>query len=360
MAVSLVYLVACRVFGLVVLLARGERSKELEILVLRHELSILRRQVRRPQFTPGDRLLLAALSRVLPRRSRRAFLVRSETLLRWHRRLVAKHWTYPRRSPGRPPIDDQVRELIVRLARENSGWGYVRIVGELRKLRIDVSATLVRNVLMAAGVPPAPQRGQLDWRSFLRQHAATTLACDFLTVDTVLLRRLYVLAFICIGSRRIEYVACTSNPDGAWVTQQARNLLMDLGDRGQRPRLVIHDRDTKFSRVFDAVFYGEGMRVIRTPVRAPNANAHIERWVGSARRECLDRLLIFNRRQLERVLHVYVRHYNEQRPHRALGLQAPGLRTMPSARGHPAGSATAIRRRDLLGGLIHEYEAAAA
>jgi transposase InsO family protein len=231
----------------------------------------------------------------------------------------------------------------------------------LRKLGIDVSATLVRNVLRNAGIPPAPQRGQLDWRSFLRQHAATTLACDFLTIETVLLRRLYVLVFICIGSRRIEHVACTSSPDGAWMLQQARNLLMHLDDRGQRPRLLIHDRDTKFSRAFDALFRGEGMRVIRTPIQAPNANAHIERWVGSARRECLDRLLIFSRRQLEHVLRVYVRHYNEHRPHRALDLQAPSPPlTMPSTNGDPATSATAIRRRDLLRDLIHKYQAAAA
>jgi len=282
---SFLYVLVCRLFELVVLLGRGERSKELEILVLRHELSILRRQRRRPPFTRQDRLLLAALSRVLPRRCWHAFAVRPETLLRWHRRLVARHWTYPHRPPGRPPVNDEVRGLVLRLARENTSWGYVRIVGELRKLGIDVSATLVRNVLRAAGVPPAPERDRLDWRSFLRQHASTTLACDFLTVDTVLLRRLYVLVFICIGSRRVEYVACTPNPDGAWMLQQARNLVMDLDDRGQRPRLLIHDRDAKFSRAFGAVFCSEGIRVIRTPVRAPNANAHIERWVGSARRE---------------------------------------------------------------------------
>ncbi|HEY8723702.1 MAG TPA: integrase core domain-containing protein [Gaiellaceae bacterium] len=357
---SFVYVLACRLFELVVLLGRSERAKELEILVLRHELSILRRQVKRPQFAPRDRFLLAALSRALPRRSWQAFLVRPETLLRWHRRLVARHWTYPHRAPGRPPIDGAVRELVLRLARENGSWGYLRIVGELRKLGIQVSATLVRNVLRAAGVPPAPQRGQLDWRSFLRQHGETILACDFLTVDTVLLRRLYVLVFICIGSRRIEYVACTSNPDGAWMVQQARNLLMDLDDRGQRPQFLLHDRDTKFSRAFDAVFHSNEMRVIRTPPKAPNANAHIERWVGSARRECLDKLLIFNRRQLERVLRVYVHHYNEQRPHRALDLQAPDLHKMPSTRDDFPPSAAVIRRRELLGGLIHEYEAAAA
>jgi transposase InsO family protein len=297
---------------------------------------------------------------VLPRRSWQAFLVRPETLLRWHRRLVAKHWTYPHRCPGRSRINREVRDLVLWLARENSGWGYLRIVGELRKLGLDVSATLVRNILRSAGIPPAPQRGQLDWCSFLRQHAAATLACDFFSVDTVLLRRLYVLVFICIGSRRIEYVACTSNPDGAWMLQQARNLLMNLDDRGQRPKLLIHDRDTKFSRAFDAIFGGEAVRVIRTPLQAPNANAHIERWVGSVRRECLDRLLIIGRRQLERVLRVYVRHYNEQRPHRALDLQAPEPRTIPPARCGPLGSSTAIRRQDLLGGLIHEYEAAAA
>jgi putative transposase len=359
LVVSFLYVLACRLFELMMLLARRERSKELEILVLRHELSILRRQVRRPQFAPRDRLLLAALSRVLPRCSWHAFPVTAGTLLRWHRHLVARHWTYPRPRPGRPPVDRSVRELILRLARENSAWGYVRIVGELRKLGIDVSAALVRNVLRRAGIPPVPQRGQPGWRSFLRQHAATTVACDFLTVDTVLLRRLYVLVFICIGSRRIEYVACTSNPDGAWMVQQARNLLMDLGDRGQPPRFLIHDRDAKFSRAFDAMFHGEGIRVIRTPLKAPNANAHIERWIGSARRECLDRLLIFTRHQLERVLRVYVRHYNEQRPHRALELQAPDPHMKPSTRGQPAATA-AVRRRDLLGGLIHEYEAAAA
>ncbi len=360
MVVSVVYVVACRLFGLVVLLARGERSKELEILVLRHELSILRRQVGRPRFEPQDRLVLAALSRVLPRRSWAAFLVRPETILRWHRRLVARRWTYPHRRPGRPPVEREVRELIVRLARENTTWGYVRIVGELRRLGIDVSATLVRSVLAAAGVPPAPQRDRLSWRSFLRGHGEAILACDFFTVDTVWLRRLYVLVFISIGSRRIEYVACTSNPDAAWMLQQARNLLMDLDDRGRAPRFLIHDRDTKFAAAFDGIFAGEDITVIRTPVQAPNANAHMERWVGSARRELLDRILIVGRSHLNRVLRIYVRHYNGQRPHRALDLQAPDPIGLPAAQDDPAASVAALRRRDLLGGLIHEYELAAA
>jgi putative transposase len=246
-------------------------------------------KVSRPRFAPRDRLLLAALSRVLPRRSWRAFLVRPETLLRWYRWLVARHWTYPHRRPGRPPIGGHVRELILRLARENKSWGYPRIVGELRMLGIDVSATLVRNVLRAAGVPPAPKRDRLDWRSFLRQHAATTLACDFLTVDTVLLRRLYVLVFIRIGSRRIEYIAATSNPDGRWMAQQARNLLMDLDDRGRRPRFLVHDRDAKFSRAFGPSSTARGRRSSRrpcgrrTPTRtssAGSAASGVSAWTG--------------------------------------------------------------------------------
>ena len=221
MLVSFVYLVGCRLFALVLLLARGDRSKELELLVLRHELSILGRQARRPRLEESDRLLLAALSRVMPRRSWRAFPVTPETLLRRHRRIVAWRWTRPHRRPGRPPVEDEARRLILRLAREKSHWGYVRIVGELRKLGITVSATLVRNVLSRAGVPPAPERGASSWRAFLRQHGNAILACDFFTVDTVWLRRLYVLFFVSIGTRRVEYAACTSTPDTASMTQQA-------------------------------------------------------------------------------------------------------------------------------------------
>ncbi len=187
------------------------------------------------------------------------------------------------------------------------------------------------------------------------------LACDFLTVDTVWLRRLYVLVFLSIGSRRVEYIACTSNPETAWMLQQARNLLMNLDDRGGQVRFLLHDRDSKFSAAFDAVFASEGIRIVRTPVRAPNANAHVERWVGSVRRECLDRLLIVGRRQLEHVLRVYVRHYNCGRPHRALDLQPPEPTiAIAAARGDPSATLTGTYRRDLLGGLIHEYELAPA
>jgi putative transposase len=357
---SALYVVVCRVLELIVLLGRGDRAKELEILVLRHELAILRRQVQRPRFEAHDRILLAALSRILPRRSWNAFSVRPETLLLWHRRLVARRWTYPHRAPGRPPIDFEVRELVVRLARENPSWGYQRIVGELRKLGVAVSASSVRNILSNAGLPPAPQRDSQSWRSFLRAHGESILACDFFTVDTVWLRRLYVLVFLSIGSRRIEYFACTNSPNTAWMLQQARNLLMHLDDRDRQVRFLIHDRDAKFPGAFDALLGSESIKVIRTPVRAPNANAHMERWVGSVRRECLDRLLILGRRQLEHILRVYVRHYNRQRPHRALDLKPPDASTPSSVTAGAAPPPLRVDRRDLLGGLIHEYELAAA
>jgi putative transposase len=206
------YVVVCRLLELIVLVGRADRAKELEILVLRHELSILRRQVGRPRFEAYDRVLLAAFSRMLPRRSWTAFAVRPETLLAWHRRLVARRWTYPHRRPGRPSISRDVRELVVRLARENSSWGYLRIAGELRKLGVAVSASSVRNILVSAGLPPAPRRGAQSWRRFLRAHGESILACDFFTVDTVWMRRLYVLAFISLGSRRIEYFAWHAGP----------------------------------------------------------------------------------------------------------------------------------------------------
>jgi len=355
---SFVYVAFCRLLQLVVLLCRSERSKELEILVLRHELAILRRQPRRAPVRPVDRAILAALARALARSAWSALSVRPATLLRWHRELVRRRWTYPHRRPGRPPLDRRVQTLVLRLARENSGWGYRRIVGELQNLGISVSATSVRAILTRNGLPPAPQRDELSWRDFLRQQAATTLACDFFTVETAWLKRIYVLFFLSLESRRVEFVACTANPTGAWAAQQARNLLMTLDDRQQPLRFLIHDRDAKFSGGFDHVFQREGITVIRTPVRAPNANAHAERWVGSVRRECIDRLLIFSRRQLEHVLRVYARHYNRHRPHRSLAFRPPEQAdrspTPPRAPPYPQ-----LNRRDLLGGLIHEYEHAA-
>jgi putative transposase len=353
---SFVYLAVRSLFALVALLARSGRSKELEILVLRHELAVLRRQTRSPRLTPADRALLAAISRALPRRAWLSLPVTPATLLRWHRRLVARRWTYAQTKPGRPPVPPAVRALILRLARENPHWGYRRIVGELKGVGVAVSPTTVRKVLLCAGIPPSPDRAQSSWRAFLRQQAASTLACDFLTIETAFLQRIYVLFFISLATRRLEFVACTSRPDGAWVAQQARNLVMQLGD-AQPFRLLLHDRDTKFSRGFDEVFRSQGIKVIRTPIQAPNANAYAERWVRTVRADCLDRILILGRRHLEHVLRVYCRHYNQNRPHRALRLLPPDGRDAS-----PPDQATEtrrLRRRDLLGGLIREYEMAA-
>jgi putative transposase len=358
--VSDLYVVVCRLLEFIVLVARSDRAKELEILVLRHELSVLRRQRGRPRFEAHDRMLLTALSRMLPRRSWNVFSVQPETLLHWHRRLVARRWTYPHRRPGRPSIGCEVRELIVRLARENPSWGYQRIVGELRKLGVAVSASSVRNILGKAGMGPAPRRHSQSWRSFLRAHGQSILACDFFTVDTVRLHRLYVLVFLSLGSRRVEYLACTSNPNTAWMLQQARNLLMELDDDDRQARFLIHDRDAKFTRAVDALLANDGVKVIRTPLQAPNANAHMERWIGSVRRECLDRLLIVSRRQLEHALRVYVTHYNRQRPHRALNLTPPDSPALSPLEPQSSPQALQVNRRDLLGGLIHEYELAAA
>ncbi len=352
---SLVYWVVRRLFELVVLLCRSPRSKELEILVLRHELSILRRQMRRPRVRQADRLLLTALSRSLPRHAWTVFSVSPRTLLRWHQRLVARRWTYPHRRPGRPTIEGGVQALVLRLARDNPAWGYRRIVGELRGLGVAVSASSVRAILIRHGLPPAPERDGASWRQFLRQQATTMLACDFLTVETIWLTRIYVLFFVSLERRRIEFVASTRNPNGRWIAQQARNLLMQLADRGQSLRFLLHDRDSQFSGGFNEIFHSEGITIVRTPIRAPNANAHAERWVGTLRRECLDRILIVNRRQLDRVLRVYTAHYNGHRPHRSLALQPPDEPTSA-----PGGAAIRhIRRHELLGGLINEYEAAA-
>jgi putative transposase len=342
---SFAYLAVRNLFALVWLLARPCRSKELEILVLRHELAMLRRQTGQPKLTRADRALLAALSRSLPRVACAGFPVKPETLLRWHRQLVARRWTYAYRAPGRPPLASSLRTLIRRLGRENPHWGYRRIVGELKGLGISVSATSVRKVLLEEGLQPAPQRSHSSWRAFLRAQAASMLACDFLTVETAFLQRIYVLFFISLATRRIEYIAVTSNPGGRWVTQQARNLVMQLGDEHpfheHRFLFLVHDRDTKFSRAFDEIFRTEGIKVIRTPIQAPNANAHAERWVRTVRADCLDRILILGRPHLEHVLRVYRRHYNEHRPHRALDLVPPdgpdaaGRAQSPTASGSP-------------------------
>jgi putative transposase len=351
----LAYLTLCRAIQLLALLAHGDAAKELEILVLRHQLAVLRRQTPRLKLEPTDRTLLAAISRVLPRARWSCFLVRPETLLRWHRRLVTGAWTYPH-QPGRPSLDEEVQQLIIRLARENPRWGYQRIKGELQHLGVQVSATTIRTILRRHGLDPAPRRVAATWRAFLRQQATGIIACDFFTVDTVWLRRLYVLFFIELGTRRVHLAGVTAHPDGAWVTQQARNLLMPAEE--PRPRFLLRDRDAKFTRAFDDVLRSEGIEVLITPVQAPNANAYAERWIRTVRAECLDWLLIVGRGHLEQVLRVYVAHYNNHRSHRALGLEPPD----PPADLNVVrdGQPSRVHRRDLLGGLLHEYHRRAA
>jgi putative transposase len=351
---SLGYLTLRCLLQIVLLRSRSESSKELEIVVLRHELSVLRRQAGRPQLRPSDRLLLAAASRALPRSRWGSFLVTPATLLRWHRRLVARRWTYARRA-GRPPVGGEIRELVLRLARENPRWGYKRIVGEINGLGLKVSTTTVRKILRQAGIGPAGERSGLSWRAFLRAQAQSMLAVDFLTVDTISLQRLYVLFFIELGSRSVHLAGCTANPTGAWVTQQARQFAWTLQQQPSRFRYLIRDRDAKFTRTFDAVFASEGITIVKTPLRAPKANAIAERFVGTARRECLDWLLILNRRHLEDVLRVFVDHYNAHRPHRSLDLVPPAA----IGRERRVASSRDLKRRDRLGGLIHEYSYAA-
>ncbi len=333
---------------------REDRAKDLEILVLRHQLRVLRRQVCRPRFRHFDRALLAALSRALPRDRWSAFLVTPQTLMRWHRELVRRKWTYPRRRPGRPPIDPEVRALIARLARENPRWGYPRIRGELRKLGIRVGATTIRRILKAAGLGPAPRRSGPTWSVFLRGQAHGVLATDFFAVETIRLRTLYVLFFIELATRRVHVAGVTEHPDSAWVTQQARNLAIDGGL--ESATVLVHDRDSKYSGPFDEVFRTEGIDVVRTPFRTPRANAFAERWVRTVRSECLDWTLVRGRRHLRRVLRIYTEHYNEARPHRGLELETLGGAGPTEIR--PSGPPS-VHRRDLLGGLIHEYEVAA-
>jgi putative transposase len=238
-----------------------------------------------------------------------------------------------RRGPGRPPLDPEVQQLIVRLAKENPRWGYQRVQGELLRLGVRVSASAIRCTLRRHGLDPAPRRAATTWRAFLRQQAAGILACDFFTVDTVWLQRLYVLFFIELDTRRVHLAGVTANPNGLWVTQQARNLLQVLGEQGQRLRFVLRDRDAKFASSFDDVFCAEGAEMLVTPVQAPNANAYAERWIRTVRAECLDWLLILGRSHLAQALRVYVTHYNTHRAHRALGLQPPEPAVRPALTG---------------------------
>src|ERR1039457_6754972 len=340
-------------------LARHEASKDAELLVLRHENAVLRRQIGRARYQPAARLWLAALSRLTPRqRWAEVFAVTPGTLLAWHRRLVTRKWDYSsRRRPGRPSTEAAIRKLVIRIATDNPTWGHRRVQGELVKLGHRIAASTVWQILHDAGIDPAPRRAGPTWRQFLTAQARGILAVDFVHVDTVLLRRIYALTVTEPGTRRVHLAGITANPDGAWTTQAARNLLMDLGARATSVKFLIRDRAGQFTCILDAVYRAECIRILASLPQAPRANAICERIIGTLRRELLDQLLILNEHHLRRVLTEYLVHYNAARPHRSLGQLAPD-----QAHTRPPKINLAehrIRRKQVLGGLTHEYQIAA-
>ncbi len=337
----------------------SDNEKDLEILILRHQLDILeRKQKQRIMPNRAEKLFLAVLTaRLKTATNRPASQLRDvirvfqpETVLRWHRELVRRKWTFKRKTKGgRPRISQELEALIVRLARENGRWGYGKIEGELLKLGFTVSASTVRNVLNRHGILPAPVRhGSIGWRHLMRHYKQQLLACDFFTVETLWLQTIYVLFFIELGTRRVYLAGVTAHPDGRWVTQPARQMVWTLEEDSTDIRVLIHDNDSKFTANFDTVFLSEGLHVIHTPFQAPNANAVAERWVRSAREECLDHILILSQSHLQSVLNTYIGYYNTARPHQGLAQQSP----IPRRLLHNSGP---VRRREVLGGIIGDY-----
>ena len=355
---KLIFLIVSRAVSLLGLSRREAWWKDAEILMLRHQLAVAQRE--RPQahvrLAWPDRAWLALLAWTLPieRLAAMRLIVTPSTILRWRRDIVRRRWARLSRRgrSGRPATERKVRSVVLRLARENESWGYRRIHGELVGLGITVAPSTVWQILKSAGIDPAPRRDGPGWPEFLRSQAQGILALDFFTADLLNGTKAYVLAVIEHGTRRVRVLGATGHPVQSWVVQQARNLLMDLEDAETRVKFVIHDRDASFTTTFDAVFQAAGIRVIRSAVQAPRMNSIMERWIGSCRRELLDRTLVWNQRHLMIVLRDYEAFYNTHRPHRALKQAAP-LRPLPD--GVASLDQFRVQRRDRAGGVIHEY-----
>jgi transposase InsO family protein len=361
----LTYLGVTNAFALLRLLPMNDQDKDVEILVLRHQITVLQRQLgpHKARFESADRAFLAALVHRLPLPTLRRLrlLVRPDTILRWHRDLLARRHAAQSRPkrPGRPPTVRSVRVLVLRLAKENPHWGYRRIHGELLVLGITLAASTVWEMLTQAGIDPAPERAASTWADFLRSQAHALLACDFFETHTLSGTRMYVFAVIEHAHRRIRILGATAHPSTAWVTQAARNLVMDLADTGCSARFMIRDRDGKFSSGFDAVLADAGIRAVLSGVQMPRMNAIMERWIQTCRRELLDRTVIWNQRHLLHALREFERFYNTHRPHQGIANARP-LRPLPSPIADPAHIAHLdIRRQDSLGGALHEYQHAA-
>jgi transposase len=328
MSLRFVFLLITRVAAWLRLSRREQAWQTAEILILRHQLTVLqRRQPRRPNVNWADRALLATLLGVIPRARRQGLrlLVTPDTILRWHRDIVRRRWAARsmRGKTGRPATRRNIRALVLRLARENPEWGYRRIHGELAGLGVKVAASTAWEILKKAGIDPAPRRSGLAWSQFLRSQAEAILACDFFTADLLDGTQAYVLAVIEHATRRIRILGVTLHPTGEWTTQQARNLIMDLGEQARQVKFMIRDRGSNYTAAFDAVLADAGIRTVLCSVRAPRMNAIAERWIGGCRRELLDRTLIWNQSHLRRILHEYETHHNQHRPHRSLDGRCP-------------------------------------
>ncbi|MDH6130210.1 integrase core domain-containing protein [Kitasatospora sp. GP82] len=365
MLLQLAYPGVTNAFALLRLLPMSDREKDVEILALRHQISVLERQLsgQRVRFAASDRAFLAALLQGLPTQVLRRMrsLVRPDTVLHWHRDLVARRHaarSRPKR-PGRPRTVRSIRALVLRLATENPGWGYRRLHGELLVLGVKVAASTVWEILKEAGIPPAPERTSTTWANYLRSQADALLACGFFETVTLSGARLYVLAVIGHANRRIRILGATAHPTASWVTQAAKNLVMDLEDAGSRARYTIRDRDGKFPELFDAVLADAGIQVVLSGVRIPRMNSLMERWVQTCRRELLDRTLIWNERHLLHALREFEKFYNSHRPHQGIANARP-LCALPRPIDNPKQiTHLDIRRTDRLGGLLHEYQHAA-